>query len=284
MNIGGREISSEHPPYIIAEIGLNHAGSVDIACAMIDAAKRAGVSCVKTQTHIPNDEFCDEPAYPANAGGESIQSFVRRCALSEPDERRLFGYAREIGIELISTPFSHEAVARLERIGVNAYKAGSGQLRDLPLLRRLATTDKPVILSTGMGDIEDVRRAWHALSAGAEVALLHCTSEYPTPFNHVRLGALSQLASFGVYGLSDHTGTIWPSLGAVALGASIIEVHFKTPECPPGPDLAVSLGEKQLAELVTGANAIWQCRGGTKEVLPGEAETLKWFQASRRAV
>lgn len=289
MIIAGRHISPDHAPYVVAELGLNHAGNVQCAIDMVHTAKVAGASAVKLQTHVPDDEFCDTPAYAPNGGGESIQDFVRRCSLSVDDEAKVFGYARDIGITCFSTPFSPKAVERLERLGVPAYKAGSGQLRDLPLLRMLRATRKPVILSTGMGDEATICQATTVLGGATEgddssapVALLHCTSEYPTPFEHVRLGVLADyLYTMGIYGLSDHTGTIWPSLGAVALGASIIEVHFQH-NCPPGPDLCVSLDAAQLAQLVEGANAIWQCRGGTKEILPGEAETLRWFQASRR--
>jgi len=284
MIIANRHIGPDHAPFAIAELGLNHAGSLACAIDMVEAAHRAGASCVKLQTHC-EDEFSDIPAYPGNAGGESIQDFVRRCSLSEADERAVFDYARDIGIICISTPFSPRAVERLERLGVPAYKAGSGQLRDLPLLRMLAATGKPLILSTGMANDDAIRAAYHATYTNKECrkqqAWLHCTSEYPTPFDHVRLGAVGEMPG-EVYGLSDHTGTIWPSLGAVALGASILECHFRIPSCPDGPDIPVSIDEAQLAQLVEGANAIWECRGGTKDILPGEAETLEWFTASRR--
>lgn len=289
MIINGRHIGPDHPPYVLAELGLNHSGDYVTALNMVNAAYEAGADAVKLQTHVPDDEFCDTPAYPGNAGGESIQSFVRRCSLDEKHEYGVFEHARKLGITCLSTPFSSLAVERLERIGVPAYKAGSGQLRDLPLLRLLAATGKPIILSTGMGDRAAIDTASEALEEGDawwdRTALLACTSEYPTPFDHVRLGQLEWLSeTYGqLVGLSDHTGTIWPSIGAVALGASIIEVHFKIDACPPGPDLPVSVGPQQLADLVTGARAIWECRGGTKDILPGEAKTLEWFQASRRA-
>jgi sialic acid synthase SpsE len=280
MIIAGRHIGVDHAPFTIAELGLNHAGSLACAIDMVEAAHRAGASCVKLQTHC-DDEFSDVPAYPGNAGGESIQDFVRRCSLFEADERAVFDYARDIGIICISTPFSPMAVERLERAGVPAYKIGSGQVHDERVLRAVANTTKPVIMSTGMSTMGDVARAADHFRA-VDVALLHCTSQYPTQFPDVRLGALEQLHDIeDCYGLSDHTGTIWPSLGAVALGASILEVHFKH-NCPPGPDLCVSVDERQLADLVTGARAIWECRGGEKTVLPGEAATLAWFAASRR--
>ncbi len=282
MNIAGREIGPAHPPYVVAEIGLNHGGDYVIAKAMIMEAKIAGASCVKFQTHCA-DEFCETPAYPSNAGGESIQDFVRRCYLSDADEQRLFYIAKEIGIDFLSTPFSPMAVDRLERLGVAAYKVGSGHLTDLPFLRLVASKGKPVILSTGMGTMRDVFAAVDCL--GPDTAVLHCTSNYPTEFKDVRLGAMTHMAKHlpkHLVGLSDHTGSIWPSLGAVALGASILEVHLKIDSCPPGPDIAVSVTPNELCDLVTGSKAIWEARGGTKDVLAGEAATKAWFQASRR--
>ncbi len=283
MNIADREVGPAHEPFTVAEIGLNHAGSLDCAIAMVDAAKWAGASAVKLQTHCA-DEFSDTPAYPGNAGGESIQDFVKRCSLSEEAERAVFEHARQIGIICLSTPFSPMAVDRLECLGVAAYKVGSGHLTDLPFLRLIASKGKPVILSTGMGTMRDVFAAMDCF--GSDLVLLHCTSEYPTPYDHVRLGAMTHLAKHTgrLVGLSDHTGSIWPSLGAVALGASIIEVHFKIDACPPGPDLPVSITPSELRDLVTGAKAIWLARGGTKDILAGEAATLSWFKASRRAV
>lgn len=284
MIIAGRKIGPEHEPFVIAELGLNHAGDFRLAVEMVHAAKVAGAHCVKLQTHC-DDEFSDIPAYPGNAGGESIQDFVKRCSLNEHDESVVFEYARNIGIICISTPFSPMAVERLEKLNVPAYKAGSGQLRDLPLLRMLQATEKPVILSTGMGDDRAIKDAYFVFDGIKiqQLAMLHCTSEYPTPFDHVRLGCLKRWPfDIGTFGLSDHTGTIYPSLGAVALGASILEVHLKLSSCPDGPDLPVSITPDELRQLVTGSKAIWECRGGTKEVLPGEAETLKWFTASRR--
>ncbi len=286
MIIAGRKIGAEQEPFVIAELGLNHAGDFRLAVEMVHAARVAGAHAVKLQTHEV-DEFSDVPAYPGNAGGESIQDFVRRCSLSEKDESIVFEYAKNIGIICLSTPFSTLAVERLERLNVPAYKAGSGQLRDLPLLKMLGATGKPVILSTGMGTLDDIHDATRALNnAGADFAVLHCTSEYPTPFEHVRLGVVDKLVhqyTAHACGLSDHTGTIYPSLGAVALGASILEVHFRTEGCPPGPDLPVSITPSELRDLVVGSKAIWECRGGTKEILPGEVDTLRWFQASRRA-
>lgn len=290
MIIANRPIGSDHAPFVIAELGLNHSGRLDIAASMVRAAKRAGADAVKLQSHA-DDEFSDVPAYPGNAGGESIQAFVHRCSLSDADECAVFDYARGLDIICLSTPFSPKAVERLELLQVPAYKVGSGQVRDLALLRLIRATRKPVIMSTGMSDESVICQATTVLGGETEndsnhtpYALLHCTSEYPTPMDHVRLGVLGKFPYEKLYGLSDHTGTIWPLLGAVALGASILEVHFRIDACHPGPDLCVSVDERQLTDLVTGSRAIWEARGGEKIVLPGEAETLKWFTASRRAV
>ncbi len=283
ISIGDRKIGDGAYPFILAELGLNHGGSVDVAIDLVREAKNAGADCVKLQTHEGTTEFCDEPAYPANAGGESIQSFVRRCSLSESDERRVFGYAREVGIECISTPFSHEAVERLERLDVAAYKIGSGASREL--LKHVVSKRRPVLFSTGMSTAKQVRDASIAL-AGVPHVLMECTSEYPTPYEHVRLGVLDMLRLLHPHvGLSDHSKGIWAALGSVARGASVIEKHFYCSSCPPGPDIEVSINPDELRQLVVGSRAIHDSMGGgDKTILPGEAETLRWFTASRRAV
>ncbi len=285
MNIGGRQIGPDDPPLVIAECGLNHAGSIDVALEMVREAYRVGCECVKFQTHAI-DEFSDTPAYPGNAGEESIQSLVRRCSLDEDEEFQVKAHAEALGMMYLSTPFSVQAVDRLERAGVRAYKIGSGSLTDLPLVSYIASKGKPVILSTGMGSITDVHHAVVAMEVHeVPYALMACTSLYPTPYKDVRLGTVTQLAqtfTAMAVGLSCHSVGIWTALGAVALGASIVEKHFKIDSCPPGPDLEVSISPGELADLVRGSRAIWEARGGTKEILPGERETLAWFKRSRR--
>src|SRR6188768_2087338 len=210
ITIAGRRIGPAYPPLVVAEIGINHEGSLAVAKEMVDAAARAGVEVVKHQTHIVEDEMSGAArrVVPGNAT-VSIYEIMQRCALSEADEKQLQKYVESKGMIFISTPFSRAAADRLQRMNVPAYKIGSGECNNYPLLRHVASFGKPVILSTGMNTIDSVRRAVAIFDeAGVSVALLHTTNLYPTPPHLVRLGAMTELAAAfpeKVYGLSDHT-------------------------------------------------------------------------------
>ena len=287
LTIAGRRVGPGHPPLVVAEIGINHEGDVHKAVQMIDDAASAGCECVKFQTHVVDDEMIPNGVVPGNAG-ESIWDIMARCALGEEDERELKLHAESRGLIFLSTPFSRAAAGRLERLGVAAYKIGSGECNNYPLVEHIARFGKPVILSTGMNSLE---------SAGKSVAifrrhripfaLLHCTSMYPTPYHAVRLGALGQLAQRfpdAVIGLSDHSLSNYPCLGAVALGASILERHFTSNKAWPGPDIPISMSPGDLQQLIEGSRAIHEALGGGKDVLPGEAPTIRFAWASVVAI
>ena len=216
---------------MVAEIGINHEGSLTTAFEMVDAARRAGVEVVKHQTHVVDDEMSGaaKKVVPGNAT-VSIYEIMQRCALSEDDERTLKEYVESQGMIFMSTPFSRAAADRLQRMNVPAYKIGSGECNNYPLLKHIASFGKPMILSTGMNTIESVGKAVAILeSARVPYALLHTTNLYPTPPHLVRLGAMVELGKAfpqAVIGLSDHTTDNVACLGAVALGASILERHF----------------------------------------------------------
>jgi N-acetylneuraminate synthase len=207
FSIGNRPIGDQYPPVVIAEIGINHEGSLDTAIAMADAAIDAGAEIVKHQTHVVEDEMSDEAkqVIPGNAD-VSIYEIMARCALSEDDEYRLMQHVQSRGSIFISTPFSRAAAERLARFDVPAYQIGSGECNNDPLVRHVARAGKPVILSTGMNSIESVRPSVEILrKAGVPFALLHCTNVYPTPPELVRLGAMQCLReafSDAVIGLS----------------------------------------------------------------------------------
>lgn len=283
LSIAGRRIGPRHAPLVIAEIGINHEGSFEKALRMIDDAAAAGCECVKFQTHVIEDEMVPNGVVPGNAR-ESIWEIMNRCALSEADERRLKAHAEQRGLIFLSTPFSRAAADRLERIGVAAYKIGSGECNNYPLIEHIAAFGKPVILSTGMNNLESVAPAVDILRRRrVPFALLHCTSIYPTPYSAVRLGALRQLADAfpdAVVGLSDHSATIYPCLGAAALGASILERHFTSSKDWPGPDIPISMTPAELRELIAGSRAIHEALGGAKDILPGEAPTIQFAYAS----
>ena len=285
IEIQGRKIGIDYPPFVIAEIGINHEGSLKVAKEMVDAAYRAGAECVKHQTHIVEDEMSGaaKKVIPGNAD-VSIYEIMKRCSLNEEDEIALKNYVESKGMIFISTPFSRAASERLERMNVAAYKIGSGECNNYPLLEHIASFNKPVILSTGMNTIKSVAKAVAIFEkANVPLALLHTTNLYPTPVHLVRFGAMQELSEAfpkNVFGLSDHTLTNHACLGAVALGASILERHFTDHKERTGPDIVCSMDENDCKELIEGSNLIWQMRGGTKGPAKEEQVTIDFAFAT----
>lgn len=285
MIINGREIGPNQKPLVIAEIGINHEGSLKVAIEMADAAIDAGAEIVKHQTHVVEDEMSPEAkkVIPGNAD-VSIYEIMERCALNEEDETALKNHIESRGAIFISTPFSRAAAYRLEKMGVSAYKIGSGECNNYPLIDLVASFGKPIILSTGMNSIESIRKSVEIMEKhGVPYSLLHCTNLYPTPPELVRLGGMQELAEAfpnAVIGLSDHCATNYPALGAVALGASIIERHFTDSYDRPGPDICCSMDPKALSEMIEGANAIHAALGGKKEPLKEEQVTMDFAFAT----
>jgi N-acetylneuraminate synthase len=289
FNLAGRMIGDSHPPIVIAEIGINHEGSVDLAIALADSAIDAGAEIIKHQTHVVEDEMSNEAKgiIPSHAS-TSIFEIIERCALSEGDELKLMKYVQQRGSVFISTPFSRAAANRLAKFDIPAFKIGSGECNNYPLVKHIAKFGKPIILSTGMNTIDTIRPSVEILrKAGVPFALLHCTNIYPTPPELVRLGAIEILRkSFpdAVIGLSDHTTSNYTCLGAVALGASIIEKHFTDSSDRIGPDISSSLDPDSLKQLIEGSNVIFLARGGDKGPLPEEASTISFAFASVVAI
>jgi len=283
--IGRRAVGPAHVPVVIAEIGINHNGSLALAREMVDAAARAGVEIVKHQTHVVEDEMSGAARHviPGNAD-ISIYDIMARAALSEDDERRLRDYVHEKGMIFMSTPFSRAAADRLARMDVPAYKIGSGECNNYPLLRHIASFGKPVILSTGMNTIDSIRKAVAIFDeCGVPVAILHTTNLYPTPPHLVRLGAMMQVASAfpdKVYGLSDHTTDNLACFGAIALGASIVERHFTDRMDREGPDIVCSMDEQRCRELIQGAQTLHLERGGVKGPAAEEQVTMDFAFAT----
>jgi N-acetylneuraminate synthase len=282
FRIGDRQIGPAHPPFVVAEIGINHDGDPAKAHRMVDDAADAGVECVKFQTHVVDDEMIPNDVVPGNAD-EPIYDMMLRCALSGQDERELKQHAEDRGLVFLSTPFSRAAADRLAALDVAAFKIGSGECNNYPLIQHIAGFGKPVILSTGMNDVKSIRPAVRILrAAGVGFALLHCTSLYPTPPELVRLGALAEIgAAFpdAVLGLSDHTTSIYPCLGAVPLGARVLERHFTSDLAWPGPDIPVSSTPAEFARLVEGSRLIHAALGGRKQILSAEQPTIDFAYA-----
>ena len=285
IEISGRKIGPDYPPLVIAEIGINHEGSLEVAKKMVDAAKRAGVEVVKHQTHIVADEMNKEAkkVIPGNAT-VSIYEIMERCSLNENDELELKNYVESFGMIFISTPFSRAAAERLKKFDIPAYKIGSGECNNYPLLEHIASFGKPVILSTGMNTIESVAKAVAIFDKHkVPVALLHTTNLYPTPIHLVRFGAMTQLHNAfpdKVFGLSDHTLNNNACLGAVALGASILERHFTDTMQRQGPDIVCSMDETATKDLIISSNEIWLMRGGTKQPALEEQVTIDFAFAT----
>jgi N-acetylneuraminate synthase len=285
IEIKGRKIGLDFPPVVIAEIGINHEGSLEVAKQMVDAAHSAGAEIVKHQTHIVEDEMsaAAKKVVPGNAK-VSIYEIMKRCALNEEDETALKDYVESKGMIFISTPFSRAAANRLQKMDVPAYKIGSGECNNYPLLEHIASFGKPIILSTGMNTIESISKAVKIFEDyKVPYALLHTTNLYPTPNHLVRLGAMKQLAEEfpnAVVGLSDHTLTNHACFGAVALGASILERHFTDRMDRPGPDIICSMDPQACKELIEGSNIIFQQRSGTKGPAAEEQVTIDFAFAT----
>ena len=285
FKIGNILISDERPPIIIAEIGINHNGSIDAAIAIADSAIKSGAQIIKHQTHIVDDEMSEEAkkVIPGNAD-ISIYEIIKKCALNEKDEKELMNYIIQKKRIFISTPFSRAAADRLNKFGVPAFKIGSGECNNYPLIKYVCKFKKPIILSTGMNSIESIRPSVDIINkAKIPLALLHCTNIYPTPARLVRLDCINQLKkSFPnqIIGISDHTTNNYTSLGAVALGARIIEKHFTDSKKKKGPDIACSMDPIELRELIEGSRTIFDARGGKKVPLQEEKKTIAFAFAS----
>ena len=285
IDIAGRKVGLDYPPLVIAEIGINHEGSLDVAKQMVDAAHRAGVEVVKHQTHIVADEMSGaaKQVIPGNAD-VSIYDIMERCSLNEVDELALKHYVESKGMIFISTPFSRAAAERLKQFDIPAYKIGSGECNNYPLLEHIAQFGKPVILSTGMNTIDSVKKAVAIFDKyNVPVALLHTTNLYPTPTHLVRFGAMMALHEAfpdKVFGLSDHTLNNNACLGAVALGGSILERHFTDHMQRTGPDIVCSMDEQACKALIQDSAEMALMRGGTKAPAKEEQVTIDFAFAT----
>jgi len=279
FKIKNRKIGLQFNPFVIPEIGINHDGSYKKAKKMVKDAHNVGAECVKFQCHIIEDEMIPNEVIPANAK-ESIWEIMKRCSLSESEDRKLKKYTEDLGMIYLSTPFSRAAANRLEEMDVSAYKIGSGECNNYPLIKHIASFGKPIILSTGMNDITSIKKSVKILEdSEISYALLHTTSIYPTPYDKVRLGAIEDLKKHFpnvVIGLSDHSVGNYTSFAAIPLGVSIIEKHFTSNKSWSGPDIQVSIDPNDLKDLLIGSTAIHQSIGGHKSILKDEKPTINF--------
>jgi len=281
--LGDRLIGDDQPPFVIAEAGINHEGEFEKAIQLVDAAAVAGAECIKFQSHITEAEMISTDMKPGEISDESLWNIIKRCELTEEEERRIKRYCEQKGVIYLCTPFSREAADRLEAMDVVGFKIGSGECNNIPLIKHIARKGRPIILSTGMNSLESIRETVIAIREfDCPFMLMQCTSAYPTPYEQVRLGAIPQLKqAFDVpIGLSDHSLGIYAALGAVALGACAIEKHFTISRKWPGPDNPMSIEPPELTELIKGAKAVFLARGGDKTVLPLEEPVIDFAYAS----
>ena len=282
IEINGRKIGDSYQPFIIAEIGINHNGVFNKAIRMVDDAAKVGCECVKFQCHDIEDEMIPNDIVPGNSD-ETIWDIINKCKLSVNQDADLKRYVESKGMLYLSTPFSRVAADRLEAMDVAAYKIGSGECNNYPLVEHIAKFGKPVILSTGMNSLGLIEGAVNILRKhNIPYVILHCISMYPTPYEKVNLGAIDILRKTfkdTVIGISDHSVGNFISFAAVALGACVVEKHFTSIKSWIGPDISISINPSELKALIKGSNAIHVASGGTKSILPGENSTMKFAYA-----
>lgn len=270
FSIAGRPIGRQHSPYVIAELSANHNGSIDRAKAIIHAAKIAGADAVKLQTYRPdtitfNSQESEFRIEGGLWGGQTLFELYGKAYMPWDWHAPLFEYARDQDITIFSSPFDHTAVDLLEDLNAPAYKIASFEAVDIPLIKYAASTGKPLIISTGMADQEEIAEAIQAARDGGavQIAILRCVSGYPAPASDYNLLTIPDMIDrFGVItGLSDHTLDNTTAIASIALGASIIEKHFTLDREAGGPDDSFSLLPDELAALCNGASTAWRALG-----------------------
>lgn len=285
FKINDIEIGENSRPLVIPEIGINHGGSLKVAFEMVEAAHRAGARLIKHQTHIVEDEMSNEArkVIPGNSV-KSIYDVMAECALSEDEEHELMKFTHSLGMTFISTPFSRAAAERLHKFDVAAYKIGSGEMNNYPLIEHIAEYGRPMLISTGMNNIEAIQKTVNIVERkNVPYALLHTTNLYPTAPEQVRLGAMQQMMKEFPevpIGLSDHTCTNTACIAAMALGAKIVERHFTDHMSRVGNDIICSMDEAALAELLKAADDVSKMLGGKKEALKEEQVTINFAFAT----
>ena len=285
ISIAGREISRNHPPYIIAELSANHNGRLETAMKIIEEAARAGADAVKLQTYRPDTITLDSDAddFRIKGGlwdGRTLYELYEEAHMPWEWHKPLFDHAKKLGIPIFSSPFDTTAVDLLEDLNAPAYKIASFEAVDLPLIRYVASTGKPMIISTGMADAEEIEEAIAAAREGGckELAILHCVSGYPAPAEDYNLRTIPDMIErFGlVTGLSDHTLDNTTAIASVVLGASLIEKHFTLDRNGGGPDDSFSLEPEDLSDLCRDSKTAWKALGqvdyGRKSSEQGNAQ------------
>ena len=277
--IGKRKIGCNEPVYIIAEGCDNHLGNLNVAKEMARHAKLAGADAIKFQHHIPDEEMLPDVPMSDNFN-MPLYEFLKKHALTLEQHIELKAYCESIGIQYLCTPFSWKAAQELNEIGVEAFKIGSGEMTDIPTLKRIASFGKPMIVSTGMSTFEEIDKTYNILfEMKVPVVLMHCVSEYPPVYQDINLRVISIMMDRypqAIIGHSDHTPDLFTSFAAVVLGAKVIEKHVIIDKRRPGPDQCVSIDFYELKTLVEGIRKIELAMGNDKVIHNREKQIRQW--------
>ena len=282
IKIGKNKIGLKFKPYVIVEACVNHQGNFNIAKKMILFAKKVGAQCIKFQHHIVEEEMLDTHIPKSSNFTKPLSQVIKETNFSLKQHEILKKFCEKIGIEYLCTPFSIRAAKELNQIKVKAFKTGSGELTNFPFIDYIARLGKPMIVSTGMSLPEEIDETVKIIKKyNTPLALTHCLSAYPCPYKIMNLDFIKELSKkYDIpIGLSDHTPSIFNALGAVSLGASIIEKHFTFDKKLPGPDHKSSISQSELKMLVEGTKANFLARGSLKKIFPEEKEIVSWARS-----
>lgn len=283
IQIDGRLIGPDAPCFIIAEACDNHLGNLEAAKEMVRQAKACGADAIKFQHHLPDEEMLKEGVPMSANFNMPLYEFLKRYALKLEQHYELFRYCRDLGIIYLCTPFSKKAAEEINEMGVSAFKIGSGELTDLPTLKVIASFGKPMILSTGMAEWDEINETVNTLRPiNDQLILMNCTSEYPARHSDINLAVIRELQQRYqvVVGHSDHTPDIYTCIAAVAMGAKLLEKHFILDRRQPGPDQSVSIEPYELYELVQAVRRVEDALGNEKTVHEREKPIRAWAHRS----
>ena len=281
IKIGNRIISKNSKPLIVAEIGINHFGSLKLAKRIVDSAKKSGAEAVKVQIHLPDEEMSEEAKRikPGNSN-TSIYKIITRNSLSLKEEKELKKYIEKKKLIYIATPFSYKAAKWLNDNNLKVFKIGSGECNNIPFIKYICSFNKPMIISTGMNNLETVKKTVRIVKKNKiPHAILHCINLYPTDYKYIRLGRLNKMKKIfksSIIGYSDHSiGNTIP-IAALALGAKIIEKHFVIDKNRKGPDVICSMDKTELKDLIAASIKIHEAFSSDKEIISEDAKTRKF--------
>ncbi len=283
IQIGKNKIGKKFRPYVIVEACVNHQGNINLAKKMISYAHRVGAQCIKFQHHIVNEEMLVNNVPKSSNFSKPLSQVIEETNFTLEQHAILKKICKKKGIEYLCTPFSIKAAKELNSINVNAFKTGSGELTNHPFIDFIARLNKPMIVSTGMSKPDEIHETVKIIKKHkTPLALTHCVSAYPCPYEIMNLDFMVELSNkYNIpVGLSDHTPTIYNALGAVSLGASIIEKHFTFDKSMPGPDHKSSIDPVELKMLINGTNANFLARGSKKIIHKQEKEIISWARES----